>query len=57
MSKLKTNAEYKLAIIFLNSYYSKSLFIQSFNTFSLTLHFENILVDPNLLAYYYFLFK
>jgi hypothetical protein len=54
MFQLKTNLEYKLAIIFLKSYRSNFLFIQSFNTCSLTLHFENIIVDPNLLAYYIF---
>jgi hypothetical protein len=57
MFQLKTNAKYTLVIILKNSYCSNFLFIQSFNTCSLTLHFENILVDPNLLTYYIFLFK
>jgi hypothetical protein len=50
MVRLRTNAQYKLAIVSLKSYHSKFLIVQSFNTHSLTLHFENILVYSNLLA-------
>ncbi len=35
----------------------KFLIVQSPNTFSLTLHVETILVDPNLLAYHFFFNK
>ncbi len=50
MFQLKTNAQYKLAIISLKSYCSKTFIIESFNIRSLTLHFEDIFKDPNLLA-------
>jgi hypothetical protein len=47
---LWTNAQYKLVIVSLKSYYSEFLIPKSFNTHFLTLDFENVLVDPNLLA-------
>jgi hypothetical protein len=50
MFQLKTNAQYKLAIISLKSYSSKKIIVESLNTRSLSLHFEDILEDPNLLA-------
>jgi hypothetical protein len=48
MFRLKTNSQYKLAIVYLKSYHSIFFFIESLNTHSLTLHFEDILEDPNL---------
>jgi hypothetical protein len=50
MFQLRTNAQYKLAIVSLNSYCSKILIVKSFNIHFLTLHFEDVLVDSNLLA-------
>jgi len=50
MFQLKTNAQYKLAIISLKSYSSKKIIVESLNTRFLSLHFEDILEDPNLLA-------
>jgi hypothetical protein len=50
MFRLKTSAQYKLAIVFLKSYYSKNLIVESFDIRSLTLHFEDVLVDPNVLS-------
>jgi hypothetical protein len=49
MFRLRTNAQYKLDIVFLKSYCSKILIVESFNARSLTLHFEGVL-DPTLLA-------
>ncbi len=48
--RLKKNAQYKLAIVFLKSYHLKILIVKSFNTCSSTLHFEDIFMDSNLLA-------
>ncbi len=50
MFQLKTSAQYKLCIITLKSYCVKILIVQSFNNCSLTLHFEDVLKDPNILA-------
>jgi len=50
MFRLKTNAQYKLAIVCLKSYRSKILIVEFFNTCYLTLDFENVLTNPNLLA-------
>ncbi len=50
MFQLKTSAQYKLCIITLKSYCVKFLIVQSFNTRSLTLHFEDVFEDPNILA-------
>jgi hypothetical protein len=50
MVQLRTNAQYKLAIVSLKSYHSKFIIVQSFNTHFLTLHFEDILIDSNLLS-------
>ncbi len=55
MVRLRTNAQYKLAIVSLKSYHSKFIIVQSFNTHSLTLHFEDILIDSNLLATHFFM--
>ncbi len=38
MFRLWTNAQYKLAIVYLKSYHSKNLFVKSLNTCLLTLH-------------------
>ncbi len=54
MSELRTNAQYKLAIVSLNSYCLGFLIVKSFNTHFLTLHFEDVLVDPNRLASHIF---
>ncbi len=54
MFRLKTNAQYKRAIVSLKSYHSKKLFVKSLNTCLLTLHFEDVLADPNLLASHIF---
>ncbi len=54
MLQLRTNAHYKLAIVFLKSYCSKILIVKSFSTRFLTLHFEDVLADPNLLASHIF---
>jgi hypothetical protein len=50
MFQLITNAQYKLAIVSLKSYHSKKLIVESFNTCSLTLHFEDVFANPNLLT-------
>ncbi len=50
MFQLRTNAQFKLAIISLKSYYSKILIVQSLNTKFLTLYFEDVLAYPNMLA-------
>ncbi len=47
MFQLKTNSQYRLAILSLKSYCSKNIIVESLNTCSLTLHFEDILEDPN----------
>jgi hypothetical protein len=52
--RLKTNAQYKLAIFFLNSYHLKFLIVKCFNTRSSTLHFEDIHTYSNLLASHIF---
>ncbi len=49
MFQLKTNAQYKLAIVCLKSYRSKKS-KEFFNTHFLTLDFEDVLTYPNLLA-------
>ncbi len=50
MFRLRTNAQYKLDIVVLKSYCSIFLIVESFNVHSLTLHFEDVLTNPNLLA-------
>jgi hypothetical protein len=50
MFRLKTNAQYKLATVSLKFNRSKFLIVESFNTHSLTLHFEGVLANPNLLT-------
>ncbi len=50
MFQLRTNAQYKVDIVYLKSYCSKKLIVESFNACSLTLHFEDVLTNPNLLA-------
>jgi hypothetical protein len=50
MFQLKTNAQYKLAMVSLKSYHSNFFIIESLDTCSLTLQFEDIFEDPNLLA-------
>jgi len=49
MFQLRTNAQYKLTIVSLKSYYSKKLIVQSLNTCFLTLYFEDV-AYPNMLA-------
>jgi hypothetical protein len=50
MFRLRTNAQYKLDIVVLKFYCSNFLIVKSFNVHSLTLHFEDVLTNPNLLA-------
>jgi hypothetical protein len=50
MFLLITNAQYKLVIVSLKSYHSKKLIVNFFNTCSLTLHFEDVLANPNRLT-------
>jgi len=50
MHCFKTIAQYKITIVSLNSYHKKFIILQSLNTRSLKLHFQDILNDPNLLA-------
>jgi hypothetical protein len=50
MFQLRTNTQYKLAIVSLKYYHSKILIVKSLNTHSLILHFEDVLADPNLLT-------
>jgi len=50
MFRLRTNAEYKFDIVVLKSYRSNFLIVESFNVHFLTLHFEDVLTNPNLLA-------
>jgi len=50
MFQLRTNAQYKLTIVSLKSYYSKKKFVQSLNTCFLTLYFEDVVAYPNMLA-------
>jgi hypothetical protein len=50
MFQFLKNAQYKLAIVSLKSYCLKILIIKSFNIFFLTLHFEDVLANPNLLT-------
>ncbi len=47
---LKTIAQYEITIVSLKSYCKKIIIIQSLNTRSLKLHFQNILNDPNIFA-------
>jgi len=54
MFRLKTNAQYKFAIVSLKSYCPNFFLIKSFNIHFLTLQFEDILEDPNLLASHFF---
>jgi hypothetical protein len=49
---LRTTAWYELTLIFLKFYCTKFVIIESLNTCSLTLHFQNIIVDQNLLAFH-----
>jgi hypothetical protein len=48
--RLKTTAQYELTLISLKSYCTKFVIIKSLNNHSLTLHFQNILANQNLLT-------
>jgi hypothetical protein len=48
--RLKTNAQYKLAIVFFKSYHLEFLIVKYFNPRFSTLHFEDIHTYSNLLA-------
>jgi hypothetical protein len=50
MFQLRTNAQYKVDIVSLKSYCSNFSIVESFNAHSLTLYFEDVLIDPNLLT-------
>jgi hypothetical protein len=50
MFRLNKNAQYKLVIVSLKSYCLKFLIVKSLNTHFLTLHFEDVLIDANLLT-------
>jgi hypothetical protein len=48
MLQLRTRAQYKITIAFLESYRSKFMIIQSLNIRSLVSHFEDVFAYPNL---------
>jgi hypothetical protein len=50
MHRFRTTTQYELTLISLKSYCTKFVIIESLNTHSLTLHFQNILANQNLLT-------
>jgi hypothetical protein len=50
MHRFRTTTQYELTLISLKFYHTKFVIIESLNTRSLTLHFQNILANQNLSA-------
>jgi hypothetical protein len=57
MHRLRTTTQYELTLISLKSYHTKFVIIESLNTHSLTLHFQNIFANQNLSTFHILFFK